>query len=403
VANTIQDKMAGQNAPIEEPSQHLSLEAAQTIASHNARAATSGKRQLVLALSGLMLMGVAAWGVHLRDPHTDTASQPSHPSQELAFTPGFKPGLRTQGFLTAPATQGLPAPVAMLPGQTGQALFPPARGGYRQAMASVRMNAAGGDTAAADEPSSMETLATTALDSAGDPAKLEDSIKNMVADDKKMLTGLQAAVLAKAKSMPGISEPLGPDAPNGFWDPSGFCTEVADNWGGPGVPSEGKLCFYQEVEIKHGRVAMLAALGFLVGENFHPLFGGDIDVPSYLAFQQTPLQTFWPAVVAAIAIPELYSVFTFNEPFEKTNPPFRTRSKLWTVKTDHAAGDMGFDPLGLKPKEPEKLKEMQTKEINNGRLAMLAAAGMVAQELVTGEKILATDGVLASAWTAGGR
>ena len=49
-----------------------------------------------------------------------------------------------------------------------------------------------------------------------------------------------------------------------------------------------------EVQAKAGS---LAALGFLVGENFHPLFGGNIDVPAYLAFQETPLQTFWQAVV----------------------------------------------------------------------------------------------------------
>ena len=40
-----------------------------------------------------------------------------------------------------------------------------------------------------------------------------------------------------------------------------------------------------------------------------------------------------------------------------------------------------FDPLGLKP------KAMQAKEINNGRLAMIAMAGMVVQELVTGNKL----------------
>ena len=40
--------------------------------------------------------------------------------------------------------------------------------------------------------------------------------------------------------------------------------------------------------------------------------------------------------------------------------------------------------MGLKPKDEAGLKEMQTKEINNGRLAMLAVAGMTVQELVTG-------------------
>ena len=37
--------------------------------------------------------------------------------------------------------------------------------------------------------------------------------------------------------------------------------------------------------------------------------------------------------------------------------------------------------------DPKKFKEMQTKEINNGRLAMMGIAGMVAQELVTGTKL----------------
>ena len=106
--------------------------------------------------------------------------------------------------------------------------------------------------------------------------------------------------VAYAKEMPGVTEPLG------FWDPLGFCSDEK--------LTEGKLKFYREVELKHGRVGMLAALGFVVGENFHPLFGGNIDVPAYLAFQETPLQTFWPAVVFAIAIPEIFSVFSFDTP-----------------------------------------------------------------------------------------
>merc|ERR1719161_2098443 len=97
----------------------------------------------------------------------------------------------------------------------------------------------------------------------------------------------------KAKEMAGVTGPFG------FWDPVGFAS--------PGM-DDGKLYFYREVELKHGRVGMLAALGFLVGESFHPLFGGDIDVPSYIAFQQTPLQNFWPGVLAAIAIPEILQI-----------------------------------------------------------------------------------------------
>lgn len=181
---------------------------------------------------------------------------------------------------------------------------------------------------------------------------------------KETVEKAEVAVKLKAEDMAGVT------APFGLFDPLGFAADC----------SEGKLLFYREVELKHGRVGMLASLGFLVGENFHPLFGGNIDVPGYVAFQQTPLQTFWPAVVIAIAIPETFSVFTFD------NPAY---GGPWTMKKGRVPGDFGFDPLGLKPQDPKEFKEMQTKEINNGRLAMIAAAGMIAQELVSGTKLFA--------------
>ena len=60
------------------------------------------------------------------------------------------------------------------------------------------------------------------------------------------------------------------------------------------------------------RVGMLAALGFVVAEQFHPFFGGKINVPSAVAFQATGLKKFWPWVVLPIAIIEVLSVFTFE-------------------------------------------------------------------------------------------
>merc|ERR1740138_2007975 len=105
---------------------------------------------------------------------------------------------------------------------------------------------------------------------------------------------------------------------------------------------------------------MLAALGFLVGENFHPLFGGNIDTPAIYAFQETPLQTFWGAVVVAMALPEMFSVFTFDEP-----SAWDSWNEQWTMKLGHEPGNLGFDPLGLKPTDPAELMTMQTKELNN--------------------------------------
>jgi len=191
-----------------------------------------------------------------------------------------------------------------------------------------------------------------------------------VIGNKRTATRVMQDTSFDIKDMAGVTEPLG------FWDPAGFATDEEG----------GKLRFYREVELKHGRLAMLAALGFLVGENFHPLFGGDIDVPAYLAFQQTPLEIFWPKVVSAIAIPEVFSVFSFNSP-PSWSDTGSDGGEFWTIRSDHVPGDFGFDPLNLKPTDPEEFKTIQTKELNNGRLAMLAAAGMIAQELATGEKL----------------
>ena len=92
--------------------------------------------------------------------------------------------------------------------------------------------------------------------------------------------------------------------------------------------------------------------------------------PSALA----PLQRFWPAVLMAISIAEVSTVFAFESPFD---------GERWTIKSDHVPGDLGFDPLRLRPESPEEFKVMQTKELQNGRLAMIAAAGFLAQEAVT--------------------
>jgi hypothetical protein len=91
-------------------------------------------------------------------------------------------------------------------------------------------------------------------------------------------------------------------------------------------------------------------------------------------------------VVFVIAIPEIFSVFTFETPALFAGLTSKTGS-TWEIRSDHEAGDLGFDPLGLKPTDPAELKEMQTKELNNGRLAMIAAAGMILQELATGNKL----------------
>ena len=113
-----------------------------------------------------------------------------------------------------------------------------------------------------------------------------------------------------------LDMPAGISAPFGYFDPAGLGKKV----------SEQRAKYFRECELKHGRVAMLAAFGFPVAEHFHPLFGGNIDVPSYVAYQQTPLQTFWPVVLLYVGIVEIFSVFTFENPFGKGG--------FWTLKDD---------------------------------------------------------------------
>ena len=50
-------------------------------------------------------------------------------------------------------------------------------------------------------------------------------------------------------------------------------------------------------------------------------------------------------------------------------------------------GDVGWDPANLRPKDEEKLDELQLKELKNGRLAMLGAAGMLYQNALTGQGV----------------
>ena len=161
----------------------------------------------------------------------------------------------------------------------------------------------------------------------------------------------------------------------------------------------------------------------------HPTdWDGRVSGPAIYHFQQIG-QGFWEPLLIAIGVAESYRVAVgWATP---------TGTGFNSLKDDYEPGDLGFDPLGLKPTDPEELKVMQvrgarvrmwkrwaadkgrgspgpghtsqlyhstpslpspvcltlpslpflslspqTKELNNGRLAMIAIAAFVAQELV---------------------
>ena len=65
---------------------------------------------------------------------------------------------------------------------------------------------------------------------------------------------------------------------------------------------------------------------------------------------------------------------------EKREPQL---AHTYRVQKDWTAGNLGFDPLKLYEASPQKKRELELKEINNGRLAMLAITSFAAIEFIT--------------------
>lgn len=183
-------------------------------------------------------------------------------------------------------------------------------------------------------------------------------------------------VLEYAKTLPGVTQPF----PNIF-DPADLLARAASS---PRPIRE--LRRWRESEIVHGRVAMLAALGFIVQEQLEDFptlynFDGHIVGPAIYHFQQVEARgaIFWLPLVFAIGLCEAYRVG-----LGWATPQSQDFNSL---RDDYEVGNLGFDPLGLLPSDPAEKKIIQSKELNNGRLAMIAIAAFVAQELVSGEEI----------------
>jgi hypothetical protein len=172
-----------------------------------------------------------------------------------------------------------------------------------------------------------------------------------------------------------IEEMDGALPPMGIWDPLGFAEKADEN----------TLKRYREAELTHARVAMLAVLGFLAGEAVEGksfLWDASVSGPAITHLSQVP-PVFWALLAIGIgAAEQTRAEIGWVEP---ENVPVDQPGLL---REDYIPGDIGFDPLGLKPSDPEEFSIMRTKELQNGRLAMLAAAGFMAQELVNQKGII---------------
>lgn len=210
-------------------------------------------------------------------------------------------------------------------------------------------------------PSSSSTTLCSNAESVADipasSAPIIKAINGWVPDESRPCYGLPGAV-----------------APTGFFDPLGFSQK--------GITLN-EIKRNRESELMHGRVAMLATVGYLVGESFPGPFG--LTGPANEQLAQVPAFPF-TLLTGLIAAAELK-----RATIGWVEPDFGNWSKtLWTLRDEYYPGDLGFDPLGFKPKNPRDFAVMQTRELQNGRLAMIGAAGMCSQEIFNHRTILGT-------------
>jgi len=211
-------------------------------------------------------------------------------------------------------------------------------------------------------PSPMEKFALTSFAATRNPsmkAQAKEEYEKLDHATQKKLKQLSKDLVVRAaafspEDMAGVSAPLG------FWDPAGFAKD------------EESVAQYRRAEIKHGRVCMSSSLGMLVADKFHPIFDnwneGEFVSSMQSHFSETAVKNFWPAFWIMTAGHELATTFADYDGKEEF--------------------DYGFDPLNLTPDDPEKALEYKTMELNHGRWAMFCAAGIIAQELVTGTSVI---------------
>lgn len=134
------------------------------------------------------------------------------------------------------------------------------------------------------------------------------------------------------------------------------------------------LYYMREAELKHSRVAMLAWFGWLATDGafgFPLRFPGEIysveSIPNaYNAHNILVDQGSMGFLLLVVAVLEFCSSAALVQ--------------VAKGELDREAGDFGLDPIGfLKDKSEEEVNKMKLREINNGRLAMLAFGGVCTQ------------------------
>lgn len=140
------------------------------------------------------------------------------------------------------------------------------------------------------------------------------------------------------------------------WDPAGFSTRYPEH-----------LAWYREAELKHGRVAMLAFVGLVVPDFVRlplPIFED----------QSLDMLTAHNALIGpGLGEGPMWWLLCFCGAIESIR--FKQLGLGFEKLTLENAGDLDFGKAFM-PKTAEGIELMKTKELKNGRLAMLAVSGI---------------------------
>mmetsp|Transcript_31690 Transcript_31690/g.104864 ORF Transcript_31690/g.104864 Transcript_31690/m.104864 type:complete len:208 (-) Transcript_31690:274-897(-) len=176
-----------------------------------------------------------------------------------------------------------------------------------------------------------------------------------------------AAPVMKAEGEIGVTPPLG------VWDPLGCLAEPVD------YPRR-DYRRYVELEIKHGRIAMLAFLGHAAAAGAHlpGKLAGD------LAFADMPKTGF--AALAATPPLGLLQMFLFVGFLE-------LKVCKDVTGTGEFPGDFrnGVDNGAWDSFTPQQKLEKRSKELNNGRAAMMGILGLMVHENLAGPAYVANE------------
>jgi len=155
--------------------------------------------------------------------------------------------------------------------------------------------------------------------------------------------------------------------------------------------NEATIAFLRHAEIKHGRVAMAAFVGYCVQANgiMFPwkTVGGDVSFDGLSPPEQ------WDAlpeaakyqIILFVGFLEFFSEATGTHYMRGGRPGEFPKLSVENDIVPHPVPLNLFDPFGLsKNKSAEKKEKGLIAEINNGRLAMFGIMGFLAEQKVEG-------------------